>query len=339
MTRVRSGATEGTARHGAVKDDRRLGTIPPVDASAVTAIATLRRSLGDTGAALFPLVLDAAVAGRRAEHGGPGLLERFSAWGGNGVLVTDTAGSEAGEEEVGRWVGGHRDRFLLVGRFGASVAAAPSPRALVASVEGALRRLRTDRLDVLAVRPDGAGRLDELLTAVDVLLSRGLVRAVVASGFAAEELFEARVLAAHGLPRFAAVEVRYNVLEREEAEGDVGLVAAAQGLSLLSTVPLAHGFLHGAARSRRELARLPEGALASAHLGRRGRRMLAALDAIGAELSAAPAAVALAWLLARPGIAAATVDPRSASDVDAMMRGVSLYLDEGHLAALERARR
>ena len=59
-----------------------------------------------------------------------------------------------------------------------------------------------------------------------VLLARGLVRSVVASGFSPEELFEARVLAAHGLPRLAGAEVRWNLLERPGSEGDLGLVAA-----------------------------------------------------------------------------------------------------------------
>ncbi|MWV60251.1 aldo/keto reductase [Rathayibacter sp. VKM Ac-2754] len=303
---------------------------------------THRRPLGETTQALFPLVLDAAAVGRASVDGGaPALLERYAAWGGNALVATDAAGSTEGESAVGAWLSGRRDRdrLLLIGRFGAPAGSVASPRALVSRVEESLRRLRTDRLDVLAVRPDGAGRLDELLAALEVLLARGMARSVIASGFAAEELFEARVLAGHGLPRFAAVEVGYSLLERDEAEGDVGLVAAGQGLSLVSTAPLAHGFLRGVARTRRELSRLPDGHRAAAHAGRRGRRVLATLDAIGVELSAAPAAVALAWLLARPRLVAATVDPRSATEVDAFVRAVSLDLDDGHLAALERAGR
>lgn len=330
MPRVRTAAAVKASRRGGV-----LSATGPVETTVV--VQTHRRPLGDSPHALFPSSSMPPPSATRAVRP-PGALRRL---GGNGVVVTDAASSAVGEQETGGWLTGRRDRdrFLLVGRFGAPAGAAATPRALVTRVEEALRRLRTDRLDVLAVRPDGAGRLDELLSAVEVLLARGLVRSAVASGFVAEELFEARVLAAHGLPRFAAVEVRYNLLESHEAEGDLGLVAAGQGLSLLSTVPLAHGFLRGVERTRRELGRLPDGDLAAAHLGRRGRRMLTALDAIGAELSAAPAAVALAWLLARPRLAAATVAPRSTAEVDALMRAVSLDLDDGHLAALDRARR
>ncbi|MCJ1689136.1 aldo/keto reductase [Rathayibacter sp. VKM Ac-2927] len=333
MARVKAGSgartTRGTAAH------------PPLaDSGPVVAPAALRRSLGDTAEALFPLVLDAAALARR-EVDGPELLERFAAWGGDGVVVADTAGSAPGEERVGAWLAGHRDRdrFRLLGRFGGSPSAVASPRALVTRVEESLRRLGVERLDVLAVRPDGAGRLDQLLSAVEVLLARGLVGTAVASGFAAEELFEARVLAGHGHPRFAGVELPYSLLDSTRADGDLGLVAAGQGLSLLCTAPLAHGFLEGVERGRRQLGRLPDGVLAAAHVGRRGRRVLVALDAIGAELSATPAAVALAWLLSRPGVTAAAVAPRSPADVDAVVRAVSLELDAGHLAALERARR
>ncbi|PPF12059.1 hypothetical protein C5B98_05565 [Rathayibacter sp. AY1A5] len=342
VPRDRTGAVVRAPRHSAVplppaasraaSSSGVLAETGPVEPTAVA--PSHRRPMGDSGHDLFPFVLDAAALGR---DDGAALLERYAAWGGNGVVVTDSSLAEGD----GGWPAGHRDRdrFLLIGRFAAPVGAPATPRALVDRVEGALRRLRTDRLDVLAVRPDGAGRLDELLSAVDVLLARGLVRSVVASGFSPEELFEARVLAAHGLPRLAGAEVRWNLLERPGSEGDLGLVAAGQGLALLATVPLAHGFLRGAERTRRELGRLPDGALAAAHLGRRGRRVLAVLDAIGAELSAAPAAVALAWLLGRPRLTAATVAPRSPADVDALVRAVSLELDPGHLAALERARR
>ncbi|KQQ04136.1 MULTISPECIES: aldo/keto reductase [unclassified Rathayibacter] len=316
----------------------KVGAVRPSTVEPVVA-HTQRRPLGESSQALFPLVLDAAAICRAAVDSSV-LLDRYAAWGGNALVATDGGSAEA-ESAVGGWLSGRRDRdrLLLIGRFGAPTGTAASPRALVSRVEESLRRLRTDRLDVLAVRPDGAGRLDELLAAAEVLLARGTARSVIASGFAAEELFEARVMAGHGLPRFAAVEVGYNLLERAEAEGDLGLVAAGQGLSLVSTVPLAHGFLHGIARSRKELSRLPDGHRAAAHAGRRGRRVLATLEAIGVELSAAPAAVALAWLLARPRLVAAAVAPRSTPEVDAFVRAVSLDLDEGHLAALERARR
>lgn len=331
MPRVKAGAAVRPMRHSAV-------VVPVVDLPSPVVPLRQRRALGDTAEALFPLVLDGSALGRLAESDARDVLDRFAAWGGNGVVVSDATGASI---PSGSGVGERRAREtrLLIGRFGALPGADRSPRALLARVEEALRRLGTDRFDVLALAPGAAGRLDELLSAVEVLVARGLARSVAASGFAAEELFEARVLAAHGLPRFAAVEVRYNLLEHGEAEGDLGLVAAGQGLSLLSTVPLAHGFLRGVERTRRELGRLPDGDLAASHLGRRGRRVRSALDAIGGEVSAAPAAVALAWLLSRPGVAGATVAPRSASDVDSLMRALSLELDEGHLAALDRARR
>lgn len=331
MARVRTGSAARTQRGTAVRP-------PLADSGPVVAPAALRRRLGDTAESLFPLVLDAAALGRGG-LGGPELLERFAAWGGDGVVVAD--GSPEGEERIGGWLAGHRDRdrFRLLGRLGAAPSATASPRALVTRVEESLRRLGIERLDVLAVRPDGAGRLDELLSALEVLLARGLVGTAIASGFTAEELFEARVLAGHGHPRLAGVELPYSLLDSARAEGDLGMVAAGQGLSILSSAPLAHGFLDGVERGRRRLGRLPDGALAAAHVGRRGRRVLVALDAIGAELSAAPAAVALAWLLSRRGVTAAAVTPRSAADVDALVRAVTLELDDGHLAALERARR
>ncbi|NQX12965.1 aldo/keto reductase [Microbacteriaceae bacterium VKM Ac-2855] len=302
----------------------------------------VRRGLGDSPHSVFPVSLGAAALGTRADAPqSVEVLDRYTAWGGNVVVTSQAYAGGRGEEILGQWMIARRNRdaMVVVSRIGPSAEHGSTPRALVRSVEEALARLRTDRLDVLALYPNSTIRLDEMLSAADVLITAGKIRAVAASGFSAEALFEARVLAAHGLPRFCAAEVRYNLLERHHAEGDVSLVAAGQGLALVPTVPLAHGFLAGIVRSRRAARSTARGSLAAEHLGRRGLRMLGAIDGIAAEIDAHPAAVAVAWLLGRPHVATTAVNLASPDEVDAVVRAAAIRLEPEHAVALERAHR
>ncbi|NQX26739.1 aldo/keto reductase [Microbacteriaceae bacterium VKM Ac-2854] len=342
MPRLRTG---GFLRTGAIavaqQDEHPSGPIPdyaPVRPSDLG----VRRALGESSHSVFPVALGAAAFGSRIDAPTTvSVLDRYTDWGGNALVASPAYGAGRSEEIIGQWMIArkNRDAMVIAARIGPSPEHGSSPRALVRSVEETLTRLRTDRLDVLSLYPNAAIRLDEMLSAADVLLTAGKIRAVGASGFTAEALFEARVLAAHGLPRLCAAEVRYNLLERGHAEGDVTLVAAGQRLSLVATVPLAHGFLAGLVRSRREARTASRGSLAAGHLDRRGLRLLAALDGIAGELEAAPAGVALAWLLARPHLAATVVNVASPIEVDTVVRAAALALGDGHVSALDRAAR
>lgn len=342
MPRLRTG---GFVRTGAIalpqQGEHPSGPLPDFEPGRAVDLGT-RRPLGESSHSVFPVALGAAAFGSRIDAPtAVAVLDRYTAWGGNALVASPAYGAGRSEEVIGQWMIARKNRadMVLSARIGPSPEHGSSPRALVRSVEETLTRLRTDRLDVLSLYPNEAIRLDEMLSAADVLLTAGKIRAVAASGFTAEALFEARVLAAHGLPRLCAAEVRYNLLERRHAEGDVTLVAAGQGLSLVATVPLAHGFLAGLVRSRREARTASRGSLAAGHLDRRGLRMLTALDGIAGELRAAPAGVALAWLLARPQLAATVVNVASPLEVDTVVRAAAIALDDGHVAALDRAAR
>jgi aryl-alcohol dehydrogenase-like predicted oxidoreductase len=100
---------------------------------------------------------------------------------------------------------------------------------------------------------------------------------------------------------------------------------------------LAAGFLTGKYRSEADFAKSPRGGRMPGYLNQRGRRILAALDAVAARYQATPAQVALAWLRDRPAIAAPIASATSLSQLDELVRGIRLTLDAAAAAELEAA--
>jgi aryl-alcohol dehydrogenase-like predicted oxidoreductase len=241
---------------------------------------------------------------------------------------------------VGEWMAarGTRDRMQLMARVGRHPEHRGSaPRALAAAVDASLTRLGVERIDLLCFHGDDPDvPLEESLGAVDALIAAGKVRAIGASGFAPERLIEARVLAANGLPRFEALTTPYNLVERRGFEGAPELVAHAQGLAVLPDISLAEGFLAGRVRRRADLRRDPRGERQARHLGRRGLRVLRALDEVAAAHDTEPAAVAIAWLLARPTVVAPIAGASRPEQVDALMGAASLILHRSELVELDR---
>jgi aryl-alcohol dehydrogenase-like predicted oxidoreductase len=205
------------------------------------------------------------------------------------------------------------------------------------AVDDSLTRLRTDRIDVLFFHGDDPRTpLEESLGAVDALITAGKVRSIGAADFSPERLIEARVLAANGLPRFEVLTTRYNLMERRPFEGATELVAHAQGLGVLPYFALANGFLGGRVRRRSEVRRDTRGLRVARHLGRRGHRVLTALDEIAFAHGAQPATIALAWLLAKPTVAAPVASATQPDQVEALMAAACVELHRSELVELDR---
>ncbi|RVC36506.1 aldo/keto reductase, partial [Mesorhizobium sp. M4A.F.Ca.ET.090.04.2.1] len=100
---------------------------------------------------------------------------------------------------------------------------------------------------------------------------------------------------------------------------------------------LAKGFLSGKYRGKADLGQSERGEDVASYLNERGMRVLAALDSVSARHSARQAEVALAWVMARPGIAAPIASATTLAQMDGLVRAASLMLDADDIAALDRA--
>ena len=234
-----------------------------------------------------------------------------------GIDFLDTAdiygGGGGSEAFLGEVLEGRRDQVVLATKFGMRMRGdvtppdvpRGSPEYIRWAVEGSLRRLRTDRIDLYQYhQPDGTTPIEETLGALDELVREGTVRFIGCSNFNAGQLREAAAAAqANGMSAFVSLQNEYSLLVRD-IEADVVPECERLGVAVLPYFPLASGLLTGKYR-RGEPA--PEGT----RLHRRGDApaddetfdRLEALERVAQERELDMVQVAIGALAAQPAVA------------------------------------
>ncbi len=252
----------------------------------------------------------------------------------------DTTGRT--EEILGRWMRerGIRDRIVLATKCRGRTGRGPndeglSRRHVLEAVDASLRRLDTDRIDLYqthAFDPDVP--IGETLRALDDLVRAGKVRYLGCSNYPAWRLADAlAVSASEGIAAYASVQPRYNLLYRE-IETELLPLCRARGLGVLVYNPIAGGFLAAKYRKGEE----PRDGTRF-RLGRAGEmyrhrywqdpqfegveRFGKVCESRGLE----PVSVAVAWVLAQPGITSAIIGASRAEQLDASLAAPELELD------------
>lgn len=303
--------------------------------------------IGSSELDVHPLNLGGNVFGWTAdEENSFSVLDAYRAAGGNFVDTADSymarvEGNSGGESEtiIGNWLArrGCRDDMVIATKVG-SWQRRPglSAKNIREAAEDSLRRLRTDHIDLYYAHRDYADTpLEETLGAFDELVCAGKVRYIGASNYGAERLAEAlSVSDREGFARYVALQPHYNLLEREY-ERDLAPLVKERGLSTLPYFGLARGFLTGKYRSRDAGNGSPRAEGALAYLDERGERVLAALDEVAAAHGSTPAAVSLAWLAARPTVAAPIASARNVEQLADLLASVELRLTSAEIAALD----
>ncbi len=276
------------------------------------------------------------------------VLDAYLAGGGNFIDTADVYsvwvdGHSGGEAEslIGAWMSarGNRDQVVIgtkVGNLPGREGLAPSN--IIQAAEESLQRLGTDYIDVYYAHTDDASvPLEDSLGAFGDLISAGKVRYIAASNYSAPRLAEALAIARdQGLPRYAALQPHYNLIERDHYEGALQELCVAEDLPCLPYYSLAHGFLTGkyggstAPDTRRNL----DGFRGSDFLGEVGGKVVTRLREIGADHDVAPAAVALAWLLTRPQVVAPIASARSPEQIADLLPAMALELTREEIDAL-----
>lgn len=312
-----------------------------------------KRTLGTSGIEIQPLVFGGNVFGWTAdERTSFALLDRFVEHGLNAIDTADcyfafAPGNVGGESEtiIGNWLArapGRRERVVIITKVGYAYGPHPqslAPQRIAAAIEGSLRRLRTDYVDVyMSHLPDPSTPMEDTLAAYDALVKAGKVRAIGASNFSAAQLREALATAdARGLPRYAVLEPEYNLYARAGFESELRELCVRERVGVIPYFGLAAGFLTGKYRSREEAAGRSRERLVERYFDARGMRILAALDAVADAHGVAPAAVALAWLMHREGVTAPIASATSVEQFDVLARATTLSLSADELALLTRA--
>ncbi|MGK5641928.1 aldo/keto reductase [Streptomyces sp. URMC 126] len=300
---------------------------------------------------VHPLALGGNVFGWTADAAQSfAVLDAYAEAGGNFIDTADAysawaPGNSGGESEtiIGDWMASRRNRddIVVATKVGAGY---PEPKGLSArtikeGVEGSLRRLRTDRIDLYYTHYDDPSLpVEDYIATLDGLVKEGKVREIAASNVTPERLARALEFSdSAGLAKYVAIQPEYNLVSRDTYEGPLAEVATRHGLAAVPYYALASGFLTGKYRpdTAVESARA-EGA--AKHLKtERGPRVLAVLDEIAAAHDAEVATVALAWLASRPTVATPLASARTVEQLPPLLALADLRLTEEELARLTEA--
>src|SRR3546814_14285582 len=154
-----------------------------------------------------------------------------------------------------------------------------------------------------------------------------------ASNYSAERLAKALAISeAEGLARYTWLQPEDNLLVRDRFEGDLQKLCIEEGLGVLPYFGLASGFLTGKYQSEADFGKSPRGGRMGQYLNERGRKVLAALDAVAAETGATQAQIALAWIAAQPGITAPIASANHLDQPDDLLGAMTLELTQDQLA-------
>lgn len=310
------------------------------------------KALGNTGLSISSVVLGGNVFGWTLDARAS--CEVLSAAFEAGITTLDTAdmysnwvdGHTGGESEriIGQWLAanpGVRDQLTLFTKVGAPMGEGGglSHQWIVRAVEDSLRRLRTDYIDLyFSHYPDEQTPHDETLRAYESLIASGKVRAIGASNYSRAQLEAAQAVADDaGLPSYGVLQLEYNLYDRQDYETHLQAYAQAKGLGVVSYFSLASGFLSGKYRTLADIQHAARAEDLERYFNPRGQRILDALTQLAAQLEASPASIALAWLMAQPGISAPIASATSLAQLRALQAAMALELDEAALQMLHQA--
>ncbi|HEX8446319.1 MAG TPA: aldo/keto reductase, partial [Sphingomonas sp.] len=180
---------------------------------------------------------------------------------------------------------------------------------------------------------------DAVLEAFGRLIQAGKIRVVGASNFSAVRLKSANdaATAAGHLPRYHVLQPEYNLVSRHKFEGELQDYCVTENIGVVPYYGLASGFLTGKYRTLDDLSKSVRGGRMGDLLEGRGKAVLDAMDGVAEETGATLAQIALAWLIAQPGVTAPIASATSAAQVDDLLPALTLELSEDQRERLDAA--
>ncbi|MEV4328194.1 aldo/keto reductase [Microbispora rosea] len=296
------------------------------------------RTLGRTGMQVSPYCLGTMMFG--AAMGNPDhdesirIIHKALDAGINFVDTADVYSAGESEEIVGKALKGRRDDVVLAGKVHYPMGGDPNHRGnsrrwIMIAVENSLRRLQTDHLDLYQIhRPDPAVDVEETLSALSDLIHSGKVRAIGSSTFPASEIVEAQWVAERrGLERFRTEQPPYSIVNRS-IEREVLPIAQRYGMGTLVWSPLGQGLLTGRYRKGRQTDSHRSGHTPQHFSDERKLDVVEQLVPLAEKAGLPMTHLAMAFAIAHPGVTSAIVGPRTLRQLDDLLAGVEVTLDD-----------
>ncbi|MDB5022990.1 MAG: aldo/keto reductase [Mucilaginibacter sp.] len=311
-----------------------------------------KRELGASGIKVTPFCFGGNVLGWTAdEHTSFDLLDAFVDSGFDFVDTADVysawaPGNKGGESEtiIGKWVkkSGKRDKIIIATKVGKPMG--PDKKGLskayiTRAVEESLKRLQTDYIDLYQSHEDDKNTpLTETMETFTDLIKQGKVRTIGASNFDADRLKESlEVSKKNGFTTYQTLQPAYNLYDRADYEKELEPVCLENNIGVITYYALASGFLTGKYRSENDLSKSKRGSGIKGYLNERGFKILDALERIAKEYKTAPASVAIAWIIAKPGITAPIASATSVKQLHETTKALDLNLSKDAIDLLTKA--
>ena len=307
------------------------------------------RPLGRTGVQVSKLCLGTMMFGAwgDADHDDSiRIIHRALDAGINFVDTADVYAAGESEEIVGKALKDRRDDVVLATKFFMPMGEDPNRRGgsrrwIVQAVEGSLRRLGTDRIDLYQVhRPDPGTDVDETLGALTDLVQQGKVRSIGSSSYSGSQIVEAQWVARdRGLERFRTEQPPYSLLTRL-IELDVLPTAQRHGMGILTYSPLGGGWLSGqwtADSSPTSPARQRLVARFDMSLPENQRKLEAVeqLARVADDAGLSLIELAIAFVVNHPAVTSAIIGPRTMEQLDSQLPAADVTLDEAVLDRID----
>ena len=272
-----------------------------------------------------------------------------------GVNFIDTANnyfSGRSEEIVGAALKGRRDRVLLASKVGRLAGPGPNESGssryhICREIEGSLRRLQTDYIDVYYFHiPDPTTPFEESIRAMDDLVQQGKVRYIGTSHFAAWQIVHGLWLAERNrLAPWVVEQPRYCLIDRA-IEQDVVPMARAHGIGIVAHSPLGGGFLTGKYRlgepppSDSRFAARPDGITSLPQhydlmMTAPNLAVVETVKTLAQGYGTTPSAIALAWVLAKPFVSSAIIGPKNPMQLEDNLAAADVTLTPEDIARLD----
>ncbi|WEK46462.1 MAG: aldo/keto reductase [Candidatus Andeanibacterium colombiense] len=276
------------------------------------------------------------------------VFDRFVEAGGNFLDCAD--GYQNGESEtiLGDLIAHDRDHFIVSTKYTTAVGmqsiakTGNSRKAMMASIEGSLQRLKTDFVDIYWVHmPDLVTPTDEIIRGLEDLVRAGKTRYIGMSDFPAWRVSRALTQAEiRGTEPLAAIQVEMSLAERT-VEREFLPLAQAYGLAIMAWSPLGGGTLSGKYRDKNATGRVTQGGGPVRQIPEdRREAIVAALDEVAAVTGTSPAQVAIAWVVAKEPLGTAMIPVLGARTVEQLDQNIAAFdftLTPEQVALLDRA--
>ena len=314
------------------------------------------RLLGRSGLLVSELALGTMVFGEESQRSTPPedagrLIHRFLDAGGNHIDTANVYAGGRSEEITGKAIQGKRNQVVLATkvRF-RSGGNGPNDQGLsryhiMKSVEGSLRRLATDTIDLLYMHSwDPLTPIEESLRAFDDLVTAGKVRYIGVSNFKAWQVMKSLgVSDANGWARFIAAQYQYSLVTRDVEPEYVDL-CLSEGVGITPWGPLGGGFLSG----KYQPGKLPDKGRISTSPNdveeawwrrntEKNWQILDVTNNLAAKYDASPSQIAIAWLLAQPAVSSVIIGVRTMEQLDDNLGASDLQLQLQEVDELNQA--